>query len=79
MGKEMAKTGLISEMTEDMLSGIEEEGVEEQAEEEVNKVLEGILGEAGVSGLQALKGKEPQEADHEERDKGKEKAKGVKV
>ncbi|KAJ1726826.1 Vacuolar protein-sorting-associated protein 24, partial [Coemansia biformis] len=49
MSREMMKAGLIDEMTGDMLDAIDDESLEEEAEEEVDKVLaevtEGLLGE----------------------------------
>ncbi|KAI9502556.1 Snf7 family, partial [Coemansia spiralis] len=48
MSKEMMKAGIIDEMTEDMLESIDDADIEEEAEEEVDKVLaevtEGMLG-----------------------------------
>ncbi|ORY72647.1 charged multivesicular body protein 3, partial [Neocallimastix californiae] len=52
--KEMTKAGIIDEMVSDTLEMNEEEGIEEEAEEEVEKVLfeltNGLLGEAGSVG-----------------------------
>ncbi|ORX76360.1 hypothetical protein BCR32DRAFT_271324 [Anaeromyces robustus] len=52
--KEMTKAGIIEEMVADTLEMNDEEGIEEEAEEEVEKVLfeltNGLLGEAGSVG-----------------------------
>ncbi|KAJ2547254.1 Vacuolar protein-sorting-associated protein 24 [Coemansia sp. RSA 1933] len=51
MSKEMMKAGIIDEMTEDMLESIDDPDIEEEAEDEVDKVLaevtEGMLGALG--------------------------------
>ena len=39
LSKEMTKAGIMEEMMEDTLEGLEPEGLEEEAEEEVEKVL----------------------------------------
>ncbi|KAJ1985847.1 Vacuolar protein-sorting-associated protein 24 [Dimargaris cristalligena] len=50
MSREMMKAGIISEMMEDTLDMLDEDDVEDEAEEEVNKILfeitDGLLGQA---------------------------------
>lgn len=54
MSAEMMKAGIMEEMIEDTLEGMDEDDIEEEADEEVNKVLfevtEGLLGQAGAVG-----------------------------
>lgn len=50
LSKEMYKSGVIEEMTDDVFSQMDPEDIEEQAGEQIDSVLEEILGEqfAGV-------------------------------
>ncbi|KAI9349429.1 Snf7-domain-containing protein [Zopfochytrium polystomum] len=54
MSMEMTKAGIIGEMMDDAIDSLDEEGIEEEAEEEVDKILfeltDGLLGEAGSVG-----------------------------
>ncbi|KAJ3331650.1 hypothetical protein HDU76_002608 [Blyttiomyces sp. JEL0837] len=54
MSMEMSKAGIIGEMMEDAIEGLDEEGIEEEAEEEVEKVLseltDGLLLQGGSVG-----------------------------
>ncbi|CAH1769034.1 2813_t:CDS:2 [Entrophospora sp. SA101] len=54
LSMEMTKAGIMDEMIEDTFEGLEESDVEEEAEQEVNNVLfeltNGLLGEAGNVG-----------------------------
>ncbi|KAG9317668.1 Snf7-domain-containing protein [Chiua virens] len=56
MNMEMTKAGIMEEMLEDMLEMDEEEGIEEEADAEVDKVLfeltNGKLGQAGTVGVE---------------------------
>ncbi|GJJ69929.1 charged multivesicular body protein 3 [Entomortierella parvispora] len=65
MTKEMMKAGLIDEMVQETMEGMDDDEIEEEAEEEVNKVLfqitDGLLGEAPVAA-----GTLPTEAEEEE-------------
>jgi charged multivesicular body protein 3 len=53
MSREMMKAGIIEEMMNDTLDFVDEPEIEEEAEEEVNKVLfeltKGVLGEGAVT------------------------------
>ncbi|KAJ1909718.1 Vacuolar protein-sorting-associated protein 24 [Tieghemiomyces parasiticus] len=81
MSQEMMKAGIISDMIEDTLDTMDDEGIEDEAEEEVNKVLyeitDGLLGQAGTVGPQLTpaesevppsKAAENQETEEEEAD-----------
>ncbi|KAF9943026.1 Vacuolar protein-sorting-associated protein 24 [Mortierella alpina] len=65
MSKEMMRAGLIDEMLQDTMEAMDDDEIEEEAEEEVNKVLfsitNGLLGEAPLAA-----GKLPTEAEEEE-------------
>ncbi|KAL1924264.1 uncharacterized protein VTP21DRAFT_7299 [Calcarisporiella thermophila] len=54
MSMEMTKAGIMEEMIQDTLESLDDEEVEEEAEEEVSKILfevtDGLLGEAGQVG-----------------------------
>ncbi|KAJ3068095.1 Charged multivesicular body protein 3 [Podochytrium sp. JEL0797] len=54
MGKEMMKAGIISEMMEDTIDGLDEDGIDEEADAEVDTILfsltDGLLGQAGAVG-----------------------------
>ncbi|KAI8840162.1 Snf7-domain-containing protein, partial [Chytriomyces cf. hyalinus JEL632] len=54
MGMEMMKAGIISEMMDDAIDALDEEGIEEEADKEVENVLfdltDGLLGQAGQVG-----------------------------
>ena len=45
MAQEMARAGIIQEMTDDMFEMLEPDDMEDEVEEEVNKVVMDILGE----------------------------------
>ncbi|KAG0306488.1 Vacuolar protein-sorting-associated protein 24 [Dissophora globulifera] len=65
MSREMMKAGIIDEMLQDTMEAMDDDEIEEEAEEEVNKVLfqitNGLLGEAPLAA-----GKLPAEAEEEE-------------
>ncbi|KAG0204996.1 Vacuolar protein-sorting-associated protein 24 [Mortierella sp. GBA30] len=65
MSKEMMKAGIIDEMLQDTMEAMDDDEIEEEAEEEVNKVLfqitDGLLGEAPLAA-----GTLPTEAEEEE-------------
>ncbi|KAF8930067.1 Snf7-domain-containing protein [Dissophora ornata] len=65
MSREMMKAGIIDEMVQDTMESMDDDEIEEEAEEEVNKVLfqitDGLLGETPVAG-----GTLPAEAEEEE-------------
>ncbi|KAF9283376.1 Charged multivesicular body protein 3 [Linnemannia elongata] len=65
MSKEMMKAGIIDEMLQDTMESMDDDEIEEEAEEEVNKVLfqitDGLLGEAPLAA-----GSLPTEAEEEE-------------
>ncbi|KAI8617081.1 Snf7-domain-containing protein [Chytriomyces sp. MP71] len=54
MGMEMMKAGIISEMMDDAIDALDEDGIEEEADKEVENVLfeltDGLLGQAGSVG-----------------------------
>ncbi|RKO97554.1 hypothetical protein CXG81DRAFT_29525 [Caulochytrium protostelioides] len=54
LSKEMMKAGVIDEMINDTIEGLDEEDVEDEAQDEVNQVLheitDGLLGQAGAVG-----------------------------
>lgn len=54
LSKEMMKAGIIEEMMEDTFEGMEDDEIEEAAQEEVDKILfevtSGVLGQAGSVG-----------------------------
>ncbi|ORY49016.1 hypothetical protein BCR33DRAFT_695530, partial [Rhizoclosmatium globosum] len=54
MSKEMMKAGIIGEMMEDAIDTLDEEGIEEEADKEVENILfdltDGLLGQAGQVG-----------------------------
>ena len=54
MAREMAKAGVIDEMINDTISSTEPEGMDEAAEEEVNKALSEILATMPVAGKERL-------------------------
>ena len=54
MAREMVKAGVIDEMINDTISSTEPEGVDEAAEEEVNKALSEILATMPVAGKERL-------------------------
>lgn len=54
MAREMVKAGVIDEMINDTISSTEPEGVDEAAEEEVNKALSEILATLPVAGKERL-------------------------
>ncbi|KAJ2247587.1 Charged multivesicular body protein 3 [Coemansia sp. RSA 455] len=55
MSKEMMKAGVIEEMTEDMFEALDDEDLEDEAEDEVMKVLAEITdGQMGLSVPAAL-------------------------
>jgi len=68
MSKEMMKAGIIEEMLEDTFEGLEEDDMEEEAQEEVDKILfevtSGALGQAGEVGTELPSTSQP-EADVE--------------
>ncbi|KAI9013034.1 Charged multivesicular body protein 3 [Gaertneriomyces sp. JEL0708] len=72
MGAEMMKAGIIEEMMTDAIEMGDEEGIEEEAEDEVNKVLfeltDGLLGEAPGVGADLQHQKEQPEAQEENLD-----------
>ncbi|ORY06071.1 charged multivesicular body protein 3 [Basidiobolus meristosporus CBS 931.73] len=65
MAMEMTKAGIMEEMIGDTLDAFEDEDIEEEADEEVNKVLfqvtEGLLGEATPVGAPLQSEAEPEE------------------
>lgn len=65
MAKEMAKAGLIQEMVDETLESMDPESLEEDAELEVNKVVEEILGET-FAGAGTIKGKNTQQQEVKE-------------
>ncbi|KAJ3368132.1 Charged multivesicular body protein 3 [Allomyces arbusculus] len=56
MSREMMKAGIIEEMIDDTITGLDEEDLEDEAEEEVEKVLfevtDGLLGQGGKVGAE---------------------------
>ncbi|KAI9339635.1 Snf7-domain-containing protein [Obelidium mucronatum] len=72
MGKEMMKAGIISEMMDDAIDTLDEEGIEEEADKEVDAILfsltDGLLGQAGPVGAPLEKAKVSQPAEAEEED-----------
>ncbi|KAI8325087.1 hypothetical protein GQ54DRAFT_255330 [Martensiomyces pterosporus] len=73
MSKEMMKAGIIEEMTEDALDAIDDADVEEEAEEEVENILaevtEGVLGKAKpVSSTPVLVSEQQQEEEEDEKE-----------
>ncbi|KAF8956021.1 Vacuolar protein-sorting-associated protein 24 [Entomortierella lignicola] len=60
MTKEMMKAGIIDEMLEDTMESLDDDEIEEEAEEEVNKVLFGILGDTPIAAA-ALPAEEEEE------------------
>ena len=67
MSKEMMKAGIIEEMIEDTFESLEDDDLEEAADEEVDKVLfeltSGVLGQATGPSTDALPEREPQGAE----------------
>ncbi|KAJ3298452.1 Charged multivesicular body protein 3 [Rhizoclosmatium sp. JEL0117] len=74
MSKEMMKAGIIGEMMEDAIDTLDEEGIEEEADKEVENILfdltDGLLGQAGQVGApleKPITAEEVEEDDMEQR------------
>ena len=65
MAREMEQSGLISEMTDEMLSGLDSEDIEEEAEGEVDKVFSEIVGKLPGVGKDKLNPQQVSEDDPE--------------
>ncbi|KAI9178727.1 Vacuolar protein-sorting-associated protein 24 [Blastocladiella emersonii ATCC 22665] len=67
MAREMMKAGIIEEMIDDTITSLDDDEVEEEAEEEVNRVLfeitDGLLGQGGTVGADL---NQPEEEEEEE-------------
>eukprot|EP01089_Gocevia_fonbrunei_P008748 TRINITY_DN20489_c0_g1_i1.p1 TRINITY_DN20489_c0_g1~~TRINITY_DN20489_c0_g1_i1.p1 ORF type:complete len:212 (+),score=39.51 TRINITY_DN20489_c0_g1_i1:46-681(+) len=61
MAREMEQTGLIEEMTDEVLGGLDDDDIEEEAETEVNKILDSILGNMPLATGADLKVEEDEE------------------
>ena len=76
MSREMMKAGIMEEMMDDTLSALDDEDLEEEADDEVNKVLseitKGVLGQMSsvptTGGAAASRGKQPAAAEEENED-----------
>ncbi|KAI9218670.1 Snf7-domain-containing protein [Blastocladiella britannica] len=69
MAREMMKAGIMEEMMEDAMTGLDDDELEEEAEDEVNKILfevtDGLLGQGGRVGGE-IEGEQPVEEEEEE-------------
>lgn len=76
LSMEMTKAGIMEEMISDTMDMMDDEDIEEAAEEEVNNVLfqitDGLLGEAGTVPAIVSRPAAAEEEDYEEEDEGPE-------
>ncbi|KAI8985246.1 Snf7-domain-containing protein [Pilobolus umbonatus] len=76
LSMEMTKAGIMEEMISDTMEMMDDEDIEEAADEEVNNVLfqitDGLLGEAGTVGPAIVSRPAAEEEDYEEEDEGPE-------